>query len=411
MQNFTSEFEDRAAFRNVLVLALAQAFIGSQLPMHFILGGLAGAYLTQNLCFATLPISMIIIGSTITAPLLSNFMQSYGRRIGFILGTFGGAVGASISSFALYMNSFYFLLLGSLITGIYMASYGLYRFASTDLATPNFKPKAISYVMAAGLISAILGPQLVKITWNLTIIPFFGTYLTIIFLNLLGPFIFYFLISPTKNKQKKDFLTQRNQLQLLQSMPIKIAIICGMIAYALMNLMMTAAPLAIVGCGFSENNAADVVMAHVLAMTIPSFFTGHLIVRFGVKPVILFGLIFLLAAAIVGLNESELTNFYGALILLGIGWNFSFIGSTSLLANNHTQYERGKAQGMNDMFVFGFVALASLASGSMINCSGESIQEGWKFVSLSMFPLLALATGTVLLLKRHQVKSNRNKSI
>ena len=114
---------------------------------------------------------------------------------------------------------------------------------------------------------------------------------------------------------------------------------------------------------------------------------------------------------IVGLNESELTNFYGALILLGIGWNFSFIGSTSLLANNHTQYERGKAQGMNDMFVFGFVALASLASGSMINCSGESIQEGWKFVSLSMFPLLALATGTILLLKQHPVKSNRNKII
>ncbi|MDG2474782.1 MAG: MFS transporter [Paracoccaceae bacterium] len=404
MQKLKVDLENRTAFRNVLVLALAQAFVGSQLPMHFILGGLAGAYLTQNLCFATLPISMIIIGSTITAPFLSNFMQKFGRRNGFILGTFGGAVGASTSSFALFSDSFYLLLLGSLITGTYMSSYGLYRFAATDLAKPNFKPKAISYVMAAGLISAILGPQLVKITWNLTIIPFLGSYLTIIFLNLIGPFIFNFLISPSSNTEIQNFPIGRNRLQLLQSKPIRVAIVCGMIAYALMNLMMTAAPLAIVGCGFNENNAADVVMAHVLAMTTPSFFTGHLIVKFGVKPVIFVGLAFLLASAFVGLGKPELINFYSALILLGIGWNFSFIGSTSLLANNHTPNERGKAQGMNDMFIFGFVAIASLASGGMINCSGGTIQEGWQFVSISMFPLLAIAVGVTLLLKWQQAK-------
>lgn len=400
MPNLNIDLGHKAAVKNVAILAIAQALVGSQLPMHFILGGLAGANLTESLCFATLPISMIIIGSTISAPLLSNYMQTFGRRSGFILGSFGGAIGASISSFALYTNSFYLLLLGSIITGVYMASYGLYRFAATDLATSSFKPKAISFVMAAGLISAILGPQLVKITWNLTIIPFFGSYLTIIILNLIGPFIFYFLITPKKKKDyAQDLSPGRSRLQLFQSVPIRTAIICGLIAYALMNLMMTAAPLAIIGCGFTENNAADVVMAHVLAMTVPSFFTGHLIVRFGIKPVILGGLIFLFSAAVVGLGKSELTYFYGALILLGIGWNFSFIGATSLLTNNHTSNERGKAQGLNDMCVFGSVALASLASGSLINCSAGTIQEGWQFVSLSMFPLLAIAIGILLFFK------------
>ena len=166
------ESQDRNAFHNVVVLAIAQAFIGAQLPMHFILGGLAGAYLSTTPCFATLPVSMIIIGSTVTAPFLSTFMQKFGRKFGFMLGSLCGAFGASISSVALYISSFNLFLLGSLITGIYMSSYGFYRFAATDTAREIFRPKAISYVMAAGLVSAILGPQLVKLTAELSIIPF-----------------------------------------------------------------------------------------------------------------------------------------------------------------------------------------------------------------------------------------------
>ena len=393
------EHEDRHAFRNVVVLAAAQAFVGAQLPMHFILGGLAGAYLSTTPCFATLPVSMIIIGSTVAAPLLSTFMQKFGRKFGFIVATLSGAVGASISSLALYISSFNLFLLGSLITGIYMSSYGFYRFAATDTAREIFRPKAISYVMAAGLVSAVLGPQLVKLTAELSIIPFLGSYVTIIILNIFGPAIFSFLRIPVQPKSTESTERGRSLVQILMTAPIRTAIICGMISYALMNLIMTSAPLAMVGCGFNQGNAADVVMAHVLAMSIPSFFTGHLILRFGVKPIIGIGLSLLCLAALSGLSGTGLLNFFITLILLGLGWNFSFIGATNLLANNHTDCERGKTQGINDMIVFGFVALASLSSGALLNCSGGNIQQGWQLVNLGMFPLLIIASSTLVFLK------------
>ena len=399
MVSLQIESEDRNAFHNVVVLAIAQAFVGAQLPMHFILGGLAGAYLSITSCFATLPVSMIIIGSTIAAPFLSMLMQKFGRRLGFIIGSLSGALGASISSFALYIGSFNLFLFGSLITGIYMSSYGFYRFAATDTAREKFRPKAISYVMAAGLVSAILGPQLIKITAELSIIPFFGSYVTIIILNMFGPAIFIFLRIPLKSKSAEPTNNVRGLGQILTTAPIRTAIICGMISYALMNLIMTSAPLAIVGCGFSQSNAADVVMTHVLAMSIPSFFTGHLILRFGVKTMIGVGLILLCFAALSGLSGTGLVNFFVTLILLGVGWNFSFIGATNLLANNHTPSERGKTQGINDMIIFGFVALASLSSGALLNCSGENIQQGWQLVNLGMFPLLLIATATLVVLK------------
>ena len=393
------EFEDRNAFHNVVVLATAQAFVGAQLPMHFILGGLAGAYLSTTPCFATLPVSMIIIGSTVTAPFLSTFMQKFGRKSGFILGSFCGAVGATIASVALYISSFNLFLLGSLITGIYMSSYGFYRFAAADTAREIFRPKAISYVMAAGLISAILGPQLVKLTAELSLIPFLGSYITIVILNIFGPAIFSFLRIPVKSNIKLSSKESRRLIQILIAAPIRTAIICGMISYALMNLVMTSAPLAVVGCGFSQGNAADIVMVHVLAMSIPSFFTGHLILRFGLRPVIGLGLILLCLAAISGLSGTELFNFFITLILLGLGWNFSFIGATNLLANSHSANERGKTQGVNDMIIFGFVALASLSSGALLNCSGGDIQQGWQLVNLAMFPLLLISVSTLVNLK------------
>ena len=170
----------------MIVLALAQAFLGSQMPMLFILGGLAGQYLIPNPCFATLPVSLIIIGSTVSAPILANFMQKYGRKEGFMLGALCGAVGALLSSYGLLNNSYLFFLLGSLVNGVYMASYGFYRFAATDCASKEFRPKAISYVMSASLISAIIGPQLVKISAEMFPVPFLGPYITIILLNVSG---------------------------------------------------------------------------------------------------------------------------------------------------------------------------------------------------------------------------------
>ncbi|MCP5071959.1 MAG: MFS transporter [Rhodobacteraceae bacterium] len=388
--------DDTIARRNVLILVFAQAFLGAQMPMIFTIGGLAGQSLADNICWATLPISLIVFGSMTTAPWLSRFMMRFGRAAGFVLGAAGGAVGAAICAYGLYLGSFPVFLLGSYFTGIYMSAQGFYRFAATDIATEEYRPKAISYVMAAGLVSAIIGPQLIKVTSEALVIPFLGAYLTVIAINCLGAVLFFFLKASRQTEEREAPATGRNRLQLLATPRILVAIICAMVSYALMNLMMTSTPLAVVGCGYSQNNAADVVTAHVLAMFVPSFFTGHLITRFGVEKILFIGLIILTAAGLVALSGVTLGNFFIALVLLGVGWNFGFIGATTMLAGAHTPEERGRVQGMNDFMVFGLVTIASLSSGGLMNCSGGSATEGWTAVNLAMVPFLMLAFGALI---------------
>ena len=282
-----------------------------------------------------------------------------------------------------------------------MSAQGFYRFAATDTASKGFKPKAISYVMAGGLISAIIGPQLVKLTSSSLIIPFLGTYLTVILLNLIGAFLFLYLKIPLPRPEQNKNYGSRSYAQILKTPELLVAIICAMVAYALMNLVMTSTPLAVVGCGFTENNAADIVSMHVLAMFIPSFFTGHLIVRFGNIKIITAGLFILSVSGIVALSGISLANFSIALVLLGIGWNFGFIGATSLLANSHAPEERGKIQGLNDFIVFGGVTVASLASGGLMNCAGSSAASGWNAVNFAMLPFLILAGLAILFLSQN----------
>jgi predicted MFS family arabinose efflux permease len=384
------------AKRNVTILVLAQAILGAQMPMIFTIGGLAGSSLATNACLATLPISLIVLGSMLAATPLSAFMQKYGRKAGFFVGAAGGAGGGAIGAYGLYLGSFPVFLLGSLLTGIYMSAQGFYRFAASDTATPEFRPKAISYVMAGGLLSAVLGPQLVKVTSDAMVVPFFGTYLAVIVLNLLGSLLFLALDIPKPRDEVEQSGPARSRWQLLTNPRIAVSIICATTAYALMNLMMTSTPLAVVGCGYSQDTAADIVSAHVLAMFAPSFFTGHLITRFGVERIMGIGLVILGAAAAVALSGVEIENFFIALILLGLGWNFGFIGATTMLATSHTDAERGRMQGMNDLIVFGGVTLASLASGGLMNCSGGSPVEGWTAVNLAMAPALVLAGGALI---------------
>ena len=386
--------EDKQAKQNVLVLIAAQAILGAQLPIIFVVGGLAGGQLAGNVCFATLPISLIVFGSMTTAPWLSRFMHAYGRQAGFFLGTFSGAVGAAISAYGLFISSFTVFLVGSYLSGIYMTTQGFYRFAATDTASEQFRPKAISYVMAGGLLSAVLGPQLNKIVQDLSVITFLGSYVTIVAINLVGIFLFFLLRLP---KQSSNVATnanlnpERSKRDLLRNPKILVAITCGMIAYSLMNLVMTSTPLAVVGCGFTKDNANDIVSAHVIAMYLPAFFTGHLIVKFGVGRIMGLGLIILAGAGIVALNGFGLFNFFGALILLGIGWNFGFIGATNLLTSSHSPDERGRVQGMNDAIIFGCVTIASLASGGLMNCTGGSALVGWAAVNYAMVPFLLIA--------------------
>ena len=394
---------DAIAKRNVAVLVTAQAFLGAQMPMIFVIGGLAGSMLAPNPCLATLPISLIVFGSMTTAPWLSPLMQRVGRKPGFVIGALAGAVGAMVAAYGLYIGSFYVLLAGSYLTGIYMSAQGFYRFAAIDTASEAFRAKAISYVMAGGLISAIIGPQLNKLVQDAFVVPFLGTYLAVAVINLLGIGLILMLKLPKPTAA--DIATDapaRTRGELLRDPGILVAIICGMVAYSLMNLVMTSTPLAVVGCGFTTNNANDVVSAHVLAMFVPSFFTGHLINRFGVERIIAAGLVILALAGGIALAGVTLTNFFGALVLLGIGWNFGFIGATTLLAQSHSVSERGVVQGMNDMIVFGFVTIASLASGGLMNCSGGTPVEGWNAVNYAMIPFLILAGGALLWLTKQR---------
>jgi MFS family permease len=392
----SSAASDARAKRNVAVLVAAQAILGAQMPMIFTIGGLAGQSLAPNPCWATMPISMIVLGSMLSATPISAIMQRFGRRFGFMLGAAGGAVGAAVGAWGLATGSFATFLAGSLLTGIYMSSQGFLRFAAADTASEAFRPKAISYVMAGGLVSAIIGPQLVKATADAMVVPFLGTYLAVIAVNVVGSFLFLGLDIPKPPAPVAGAPVGRTRRELLASPRIAVAVICAMVSYALMNLVMTSTPLAVVGCGYDKGVAADIVSAHVLAMFAPSFFTGHLIARWGAEKIVATGLVILAGAGAVAIAGVELENFFIALILLGLGWNFGFIGATAMLASSHAPEERGRVQGMNDMLVFGCVTLASFASGGLMNCSGGTPEAGWTAVNLFMLPFLALAGAALI---------------
>ncbi|MBF9050186.1 MFS transporter [Roseobacter sp. HKCCD9010] len=387
--------DDTRAKRNVAVLVAAQAILGSQITMIFVVGGLAGLMIAPTPALATLPISLIVFGSMTTAPWLSSVMQRFGRKTGFFVGAIGGAIGSMVAAYGLYIDSFPIFLIGSYFTGIYMSAQGFYRFAAADTASEAFRPKAISYVMAGGLISALIGPQLVKVTTDMTVVPFMGTYAVALLINLVGMAMFLFLDLPTPPKPKPGAAPARSRLDLLRDPRIAVAVICGMVAYALMNLMMTSTPLAVVGCGFTTGNAADIVSAHVIAMFAPSFFTGHLIARFGATRIVAIGLFLLAGAGVIALTGVELYQFFGALILLGVGWNFGFIGATAMLQSAHAPEERGRVQGMNDFMVFGCVTVASLTSGILMT-SGVDAEAGWTAVNIAMIPFLTLAGAALI---------------
>ena len=392
--------DDSRAKRNVLILVIAQAVLGSQMPMIFVVGGLAGQMISPLVCLATLPISLIVFGSMTTAPWLSPLMQRIGRRAGLMIGALGGCGGALIGAYALWIGNFWVFLAGSYLTGIYMSAQGFYRFAATDTASEAYRPKAISYVMAGGLLSAIIGPQLATYLADGSGVAnherYIPVYIAVAFLNLSGLVIFRFIDIPLPSKSEADAGSIRSRAELLRSPRILVAVICGAVSYALMNLVMTSTPLAVVGCGYSEISAGHVVTAHVLAMFVPSFFTGHLIARFGVERIMGLGLVILAGAGVVALAGVQLENFFVALTLLGLGWNFGFIGATSMLASAHSVQERGRMQGLNDLIVFGAVTVASLASGGLMNCAGTDPVSGWTAVNMAMVPFLTLAGGALI---------------
>jgi predicted MFS family arabinose efflux permease len=322
---------------------------------------------------------------------MSHVMGRWGRRTGFLIGAAAGASGGTLGAQALIDKNFAMLLVASLMIGVYVAAHNFYRFAAADLASRDFRPKAIAWVLVGGLVAAMLGPQLV--IWfrdALEPIPYAGAYRAMVALNLIGVIPILFLDIPPPPRGPRGHRHGRPWREILAERRVVVAILCAMVSYALMNLVMTSTPLAVVGCGFGTDHAAGVVQVHVLAMFAPSFVTGKLIARYRSPRIIALGLAMLAAGSVVALAGTELINFNVALALIGIGWNFSFIGATTMLAGAHLPEERARVQGLNDFLVMGLVTLASASSGALM------ASFGWDAVNLAAIPFLVLASSALI---------------
>jgi MFS family permease len=312
--------------------------------------------------------------------------KRFGRRTAYASAAIPGALAGLIGYAAMVQGSFWLYLVSAFCGGLYAASHMSYRFGAADTASPAFKPKAIAWVMAGGLVSAILGPQLVIYTKDL--MPpymFAASYLgQAAFAVIAGVIILAFFRAPG-GAHFASTRAGRPIREIARQPKFIVAVVCGVASYALMNLMMTSAPLAMFDCGHSVADAALGIQWHVLAMYAPSFFTGSIILRFGVLPVTAVGLVILGLSAVVGLSGITVAHFWIALILLGVGWNFAFVGATTMVTDCYRPEERNKVQAFNDFLIFGSMAIGSFISGSML------AHFGWYLVNVVMFPVVAVA--------------------
>ncbi|KAB0571489.1 MFS transporter [Brucella pituitosa] len=373
------------ARRNTFVLTAAQALGAASPPIIISLGGLVGQQLSSDPALVTLPVSLFSLGLALGTLPAAFIMRAFGRRNGYLLGAGFGMTAGLIAAFGIFTSSFIIFCLGTFIAGFYAAYVQSYRFAATDAATGALKARAISWVMVGGLIAAIIGPQLVIWTRDaLPDTPYAGSFISQAALALLAIPVLLLFRSPKAAKAANTGDGGRSLKEILLSPRYILAVASGVVSYGLMTFVMTAAPIAMVGHGHSVDHAALGIQWHVLAMFGPSFFTGLLITRFGKERVTAVGLLIIALSAIVALSGLDLTHFWISLILLGIGWNFGFIGATAMVAECHTPEERGKAQGANDFLVFGTVACASFFAGSLLHSSG------WQTINWLIFPAVAL---------------------
>jgi len=372
--------------RNILVLAMAQTLGGSSGPIVISLGGLVGQELSTDPAIVTLPVSLYNLGLALGTLPAAFIMRRFGRRSGYLLGAATGLVAGLIAALGIYWASFWVFSLGTFVGGFYASYVQSYRFAAADGVSGPLKGVAISSVMVGGLAAAILGPQLVIWTReSIPAVPYAGSFLSQAALALLAIPVLLLLRSPersgTPQAQKSD---GRPLSEILRSPRYILAVAAGVVSYGLMTFVMTAAPVAMVHMGHSVGNAALGIQWHVLAMFGPSFITGRLMARFGKERVTALGLAIIGVSAMVALSGTEIVQFWVSLTLLGIGWNFGFLGATAMVTDCHSPEERSKVQGTNDFIVFGIVALASFSSGALLTSSG------WAALNWLVFPAVAL---------------------
>ena len=379
--------------KNVLILAICQALFMSGGSLLISVAGLVGLALAPDKALATVPVSIYVVGMALATLPSSYITKRLGRRAGFLIGSMVGLLGAVVCVGALTLGWFWLFLLGSMLIGSHAAMAQLYRFAATDAAPEHFRSKAISLVLAGGLAAAYVGPQIAKVTRNL--VPgreFLGAYVAAAVLLVLLALVLTQLRIPPPKTSTVTHAPARPLGEIIRQPRFVVAVLSCMFGYGTMSLLVTSTPLAMVAHAHPFNDAATVIQWHVVGMFLPSFFTGTLINRMGELPVIFAGVVIDLFCVVVALAGYEFFNFWLALILVGVGWNFMFVGGSSLITRTHSEVERAKTQGTNDFFTFGTMALASLSSGTLLHFLG------WQPVLWTAVPMVSVVGLAVVLL-------------
>lgn len=383
---------------------LCQALGASSAPINIALGGIVGSKLLgPDKSLATAPVTAYNIGVAIGALYANWVMKRLGRKRGFMLGTIIGVIGLLLTGLAISIEHFWYFCGALTINGVASGFVQQYRFAAADRGTKEFKPKAISTIMLGGVAAAIIGPQIVIYASGLAT-PYSSAFYLATSLFVLS-FVALLFLNPSNLGSQKNVSTEytgRPLSKIIMQPRFLVAVFCGTSAYGLMSFVMTGAPLAMQHHGHSEVNATLGIQWHVMAMFAPSFITGHLIAKFGKEMIVSVGLIILIACGMVALAGLDLMHFWGALILLGVGWNFGFIGATSMVTDTYEPEEKNKAQGANDFIIFGSVAFASLMSGKALNA------YGWDMLNWIIFPVSGLALISLLWLRYQTAKIKQN---
>ena len=386
----------RTARRNVGLLAACQAMLFTNNSTLIAINGLAGLALAPYPGLATLPVTSWILGGAIATMPASLHMKRVGRQRGLTSGIFWGVAGALLCAAAMWQQSFWLLCFGTLVWGVYNAYGQYYRFAAADTASSDFKATAISLVLAGGLVGGILGPNLSRFTVDLLPTKFMGAYLALIVFALATAALLRFINIP--NPTAAEQAASGRPLAEIAAQPrFIVAVLSGALGYGVMNFLMTSTPIAMGVCGHPYADAAFVISSHVVAMFAPSFVTGALIRRLGVLSVMLTGVALNVATVAIALSGISVAHFWVALVTLGVGWNFLYIGGTTLLTETYRPDERAKAQGANDQAIFIMMALSSFSSGLTVTSAG------WATVNLFALPLIgliALAIGWYALRRR-----------
>ncbi len=382
--------------KNVVLLALCQALGMSCAALVLSVTALIGSSLAPDRYLITLPLALQFLAMMASAAPASLFMRRFGRRAGFTLGAGLGCVAGLLGAWAIFAGDFALYCVSTILFGAFSAHVQFYRFAAADTASPAFRSRAISLVLAGGLLSAFLGPELAKWSRDLFApVLFAGCYLSIAGLAALSLIILQFIeILRPSAAERQD--SGRPLRAIARQPSFVVAVLCAMVGYGSMNLVMTTTPLAMIACQHSFDTAAFVIQWHIVGMYAPSFFTGHLIKRFGAVPILGLGTLLMLGCVASNLWGVDVAQFWIALVLLGLGWNFMFVGGTTLLTECYRPEEKAKVQALNEFLVFGTVACTALLSGALFNAFD------WEIVNLTVVLPVLLCFCSVLWLGRRR---------